>query len=141
MGFYLVSERKHRFFQECSGEFFQHLSLELHDVIENVSTRPPFAPDPALGPFTLTAPSIRDRGLPRFPHSFSRLPALRGLFESRLALPLVGQELVPDLVEIVRQDPQPDVPLKASPPFVGTPIQPMVFQGIDVRFDRTVLLA
>jgi hypothetical protein len=38
------------FFQECSGEFFQNLSLEPHDVIEHVSSRPPFAPSPALEP-------------------------------------------------------------------------------------------
>ena len=92
-----------------------------------------------VGASTLTAQAILDRGLPRVPHAFSRLSALRGLLELRLASPVVAQELVADLVEIVGQDPQPDVPLKAGPPFVGTPIQPMVFQGIDLRFDRTVL--
>ncbi|HBP88065.1 MAG TPA: hypothetical protein PKK23_06585 [Nitrospirales bacterium] len=43
-------------------------------------------------------------------------------------------------VEIVGQDAQSDVPLKPRPSFVGTPIQPMVFQRFDVRLNRTVLL-
>ena len=46
-----------------------------------------------------------------------------------------------DVVEIVRQDPQPHVALKPCEALVGTAIEPMMFQGIDVRFNRTVLLA
>ncbi len=76
---------------------------------------------------------------PRIQPSFRQLAALGGVFESRLASPVVFQKPITDLVEIVGQDAQPDVSLKARPPFVGTPIQPMVLQGIDVRFDRTVL--
>ena len=68
-----------------------------------------------------------------------RIEALRGVFESRGALPVTLEQLVTDLVEIVGQDPKSDIPLKARPAFVGTPIQPMVFQGIDVRLNATVL--
>jgi len=61
-----------------------------------------------------------------------RIPGLRGVLEPRVALPVVGQQPIPDLVEIVRQAPKPDVPLKACPACVRTPIQPMVFQRLDV---------
>jgi len=64
---------------------------------------------------------------------------LRGLFESQLALPILGQQSIPDRVEIVGQDPKSDIPLKPRPAFVGAPIQPMVFQGIDVRLNAAVL--
>lgn len=61
----------------------------------------------------MTSASIRDRGLPRFQYSFRQRAALGRVFESRLALSILGQEPIPDLVKIVRQDPQPHIPLKA----------------------------
>jgi hypothetical protein len=61
------------------------------------------------------------------------------LLEAHLAFPVLGQESIPDLVEIIGQDSESDIPLKPRPPFVGTPIQSMVFQGIDVRLNATVL--
>ena len=87
----------------------------------------------------MTSPLIRDSGLPRLQHSFRQLAALRRGLESRLASPVVLQQPVADLVEIVGQDPEPDIPLKPRPALVGTAIQPMVFQRIDVRLDRTML--
>lgn len=87
----------------------------------------------------MTSPSIRDGGLPRLQSFFRPRAALGGVLEWRLAAPVVCQQPVADLVEIVGQDPQADVPLKARPPFVGAAIQPMVLQGIDVRLDRTML--
>ncbi len=92
-----------------------------------------------IGALPRTSPSIRDRDLPRLQDSFWQLAALGGLLELRLTASVVFQQPVADLVEIVRQDPKPDVPLKPRPPFVGTAIQPMVFSRIDVRFNRTVL--
>lgn len=93
-----------------------------------------------MGALPRTSPSIRGRSPPRLQDSFRQLAALGGLLEWRLTASVVFQQPVADLVEIVRQDPKPDVPLKPRPPFVRTAIQPMVFQGIDVRFNRTVLL-
>ena len=63
-----------------------------------------------------------ERGLPRWEDSFRQLAALSGLLESWLVAAVVGQQPVADLVEIVRQDPKPDVALKPRPPFVGTAI-------------------
>jgi len=87
----------------------------------------------------MTAPSIRDGGLPRLPSFFRQRAALGRVFEWRLASPVVCQQPVADLMEIVGQDPKPHIPLKPRPPFVRTPIQPMMLQGIDVRLNRTVL--
>ena len=87
----------------------------------------------------MTWPLIRDRALPRLSPFCMRIEALRGLFESRLALLVLLEQLVTDLVEIIGQDPKPDIPLKARPAFIGAPIQSMVFQGIDVRLNATVL--
>ncbi len=61
----------------------------------------------------MTWPSIRDRALPRLQASLQQVAALGGLFELRLAAPVVCQQLVADLVEIVGQDPKPDIPLKS----------------------------
>ena len=87
----------------------------------------------------MTWPLIRDRAFPRFPPVCMRTEALRGWLESRGVLPVMLEQLVTDLVEIVGQDPKSDIPLKPRPAFVGTPIQSMVFQGIDVRLNTTVL--
>ena len=67
------------------------------------------------------------------------LQVLRRALESRLTAPIVLEQPVTDLVEIVGQDSKSDIPLKARPPFIGAPIQSMVLQGIDVGFDGTVL--
>lgn len=75
-----------------------------------------------MGALPRTSPSIRDRSLPRLQDSFRQLAALGGLLEWCLTASVVFQQLVADLVEIVRQDPKPDVPLKPRPPFVGTAI-------------------
>ena len=84
-----------------------------HHVLTNVSSRPLFALDSGWESSTVTLSSIRDSGLPRFQHSFRQRAALRRGLESRLASPVVFQQPVADLVEIVGQDPEPDVPLKA----------------------------
>ena len=87
----------------------------------------------------MTSPLIRDRGLPRLQPSFRQRAALGGALEWWLVASVVCQQPVTDLVEIVGHDAQADVPLKPRPPFVGTAIQPMMLQGIDVRLNRTML--
>ena len=77
-------------------------------------------------------PLIRDTVLPRLPPFCMPTAVLRGLFESRLASSIMFQESIPDLLEILGQDPKSDIPLKPRPPFIRASIQPMVFQGIDI---------
>ena len=53
-------------------------------------------------------------------------------------LTLLLQQAVSNLVQIVGQDTETHVALVASEPFVRTAIQSMMFQAVDVRFDRVM---
>ena len=75
----------------------------------------------------MTCHLIGDRAIPRLLRFCMRTEALSGLLELRVVVSIVLEQPMPDFVEIVGQDPKPDIPLKPRPAFVGAPIQPMVF--------------
>ena len=49
------------------------------------------------------------------------------------------EQLVADLVQIIRQDPKTGVTCIAVVPFVRTSVQPMMFQAVNVRFHGVML--
>gem|GEM_PF-5343292 len=60
-------------------------------------------------------PSIRDRGFPQGHPFLKPLPVLRRPLAARLTLPILQEQPVPELVEIVGQDAEANVPLKPRP--------------------------